>query len=86
MIKIKLYKIKSEDNSTYEQIFEITASQYWIDTAEKHLSWRVNMNASSLHLDFERVVADNDNGVLELTVFLTPENAEKFMKWWYMNS
>ena len=86
MVKIKLYKIKSEDRCNYEQIFETTASQYWIDTVKRRLAWRVNMNACSVHLDFERVVVDNDNGVLELTVFLTPELAEEFMKWWYRNS
>ena len=86
MVKIKLYKIKSEDKYNYEQIFETTACQYWIDTVRKHLSWRMNENARSIHLDFESIVADNDNGVLELTVFLTVENAEKFMEWWYANT
>ena len=86
MIKIKLYKIKSEDKCNYEQIFETTACQYWVDTERKQLSWRMNVHACSVHLDFESVVADNDNGVLELTVFLTSENAQEFMKWWYANS
>ena len=86
MVMIKLYKIKSEDRCNYEQIFEITASQYWIDIVERRLAWRVNMNACSVHLDFKRVEVDNDNGVLGLTVFLTPERAEEFMKWWHANS
>ena len=84
MVKIKLYKVKSEGN--YQQIFETTASQYWIDVTKKHLSWRTNINTLSVHVDFESVVADNDNGVLELTVFLTLKNAEEFMEWWYANS
>ena len=83
MIKIKLYKIESEDKCNYEQIFETTAIQYWIDTVKKRLAWRMNAKACSVYLDFESVVTDNDNGVLELTVFLMPENAQKFMETWY---
>lgn len=80
MIRMKFYKIITENN--YVQTFETTACQYYADTENKRLGWRMNMHASSQEISYERIIADVKEGIITLTVYLKAEVSDRFIRQW----
>lgn len=80
MVRLKFYKIKA--GNEYVQSFETTACQYYADVEHRLLGWRMNMHASSQAIRYEKIISDVKEGVIELSVFLTAEESDRFIEQW----